>query len=291
VLAEPVGRNTAPCLGFAAIKVLKEVGDVPMLCLPADHLILNEDEVRRTYQAALNCAREQDVLVTIGIRPSAPETGYGYIHQGEIAGADERTSMALMHVKEFVEKPDRATAEQYLKSGAYFWNSGTFAWRPSVLLRAINQYLPDLGASLERIGECFGKADEFDLVAKEFESITKISVDYGVMEQAQNVLMVPGSGFEWNDVGSWSAWADCAEEAQVDLESPSNIAYNPGETVFVDAKHSAVYGEGRAVAVVGLEDVIVVETKDAVLVCHRDRTQEVKDVVEYLDSKGRKDLL
>ncbi len=285
VLCEPSARNTAACIGYAAAKVLAEVGDVPMMCLPADHIVHGQDEITAVYRDACELAAADDVLVTIGIRPTAPETGYGYIKRSDSV-TPLKSGSAAYKVECFVEKPDRATAEQYLVSGEYFWNSGMFVWRPSVILAALEEFLPEQHAILERIAACFGTDDEYSKIAELYSTIEKVSIDVGVMEQAQNVLMLPGETFSWSDVGSWSAWSESKMEA---ADASGNIV--EGDAILIGSKNTTVVSEERLIAAVGVEDLIVVDTPDAVLVCHRERSQEVKDVVEALRKNGRNDLL
>lgn len=304
ILVEPIPRNTAACLGFAAVRILKEIGDIPMLCLPADHFISEDAEAGRkagtdsqgTFQpgalmqcieSALHVAKTNDVLITLGIRPVAPETGYGYIHRGDAFPNDfeNDSGMSVFRVRQFVEKPNRERAEEFLKTGEYYWNSGMFVWRPRVLLNAIKRFLPELHAQLEEIGQFLGSAEENQRIAQVFDLIKPISVDFGVMEKSDQTVVVPASGFHWCDVGSWSAWADCF------AEKGKNGNFLAGEGVFIDSKDCTVLGGKRFIAVTGLQDIIVVETEDAILVCNRGHAQEVKRVVDYLKEKKRNDLL
>ena len=286
VLCEPCARNTAACIGFAAIKVLHAVGDVPMLCLPSDHVVHGVDEIVSVYQDACALALEQEVLLTIGIRPTGPETGYGYIQRSEETVAMQSGSPAWK-VNRFVEKPDRQTAEQYLLSGEYFWNSGMFVWRPSVVLAAIEQFLPELSNVLDKISAAFDGPNEYDEIAKLYRSIDPVSIDVGIMERAQNVLMLPGEAFTWSDVGSWSSWSEARAEESADGDG--NIA--EGDAIFVGTRNTTLVGQRRLIAAVGTEDLIVVDTPDALLVCHRDKAQDVRVVVEELKKNSRSDLL
>lgn len=287
ILAEPCARNTAPCIGFAAACVLEFVGDVPMLCMPADHLIPNEYAIKNAYMTALEVARAEDVLVSIGVVPTAPETGFGYVRRGSKRSYGMQCMSRVYDVEEFVEKPDFQTAQQYLKSGEYFWNSGTFAWRPSVLLNAIELFLPDLGEKLREIKSLFRKPDSYDEVSRLYESLSKVSIDYGVMEHAKNTVIVEGQGFDWDDVGSWSAWVECNSGK----DAHEIVVQGATEVVAVDSKNCGVYGGKRCVALVGVEDIIVVDTPDALLICHKDKAQDVKTVVDELQSRDRNDLL
>ncbi len=288
ILAEPLARNTAACVGYGALHILQSVGDVPMLCLPADHVIHGELQIRKVYESAIRLAAEQDVLVTIGIRPTSPETGYGYIHCGEEEQkATESDALPHYRVSSFVEKPDRATAQQYLLSGEHFWNSGMFVWRPSVVLAAIDRYVPALGAALKELGPLLKSGGSPEDISRLYEQLESVSIDVGVMEQADNVLMIPGEGFMWSDVGSWSSWVDTV--AAKGAGEDGNISR--GEVALTNCKNCAVIGNKRMVAAVGLEEIVVVDTDDAVLVCNKSSAQDVKQVVDLLKKSGREDLL
>lgn len=291
VLSEPTPRNTAACIGFAAARVLHEIGDVPMICMPADHMVWGADELLRILASAAELAAKQEVVITLGMKPTAPETGFGYIQRGEaVAGLGG----SFFQVKRFVEKPDKPTAQSYLDSGEYFWNSGMFVWRPSVALKEIAAHLPNLSKGLGELAaqwkeraepaEAFRKADAL------YRSFESISIDVGVMERSKNVLMMSGDTFRWNDVGSWSSWADV--EAG---KAGENGNFTQGDVVLVDSERCFVLGNkrpgGKLIAGVGLEDVIIVETDDAVLICKRESAQQVKAVVDALKKSGRDELI
>jgi mannose-1-phosphate guanylyltransferase len=270
ILAEPQGRNTAPCLGLAAVKILSAVGDVPMLCIAADSLIRGDAELRKLYASAIELANDKDVLITIGIKPTYPETGYGYIYCEEqdwlvgLSGAPKK-------VVSFKEKPDLKTAESYIVNGNYFWNSGMFVMRPSILLKAIEQYEPDLFQGLVEIRR---NLDDAKAVKAIFENLKSVSIDIGVMEKAENVVMFPGINFQWCDIGSWKSWADLM------LENADNYSNVP--VAFVESKNCAVYTTTktpqRTIGVVGLENVVIVDTPDGLLICNSDSSQEVKKI-------------
>ena len=287
VLSEPVAKNTAPCIGYAAIRVLQDVGDVPMLCMPADHLIKEEEGLRKVLRSAAELAAKQDVIVTVGIKPTHPETGYGYIRRGA------KKEGSIFEVQSFVEKPDRTTAEKYLQSGEYFWNGGMFVWRPSVALKEIRARLPKLADGLDEIAAIWksdGDSPAGDAkIAKIYASFESISVDFGIMEHAQNVFVISGETFQWSDVGSWSSWAD---EQSGKLNADGN--FTQGDVVMVDSRGCYVLGNGsqkKLLAGVGLKDLIIVETDDAILICSREHSQDVKQIVDGLKAKNRKELL
>ncbi len=286
VLVEPMAKNTAACIGFAAIKILSSIGDVPMICLPADHLIHGVPEILEVYRRALDCARASDSLVTIGIKPTHPETGYGYIQRGAPSGD------GIFGVERFVEKPNARTAEEYMVDGGYFWNSGMFIWRPSIILAAMKRFVPELHAALLEIQGCFGTKDEAEGVKRIYSQIKPVSIDVGVMEKAENVLMLAGDSFRWSDVGSWAAWVESLE-AGVHRDAANVVE---ADALMIDSERCAVVGceqheMRRFIAGVGLKDIVIVETEDAVLVCHRDRAQEVKRVVDAIRESNRQNLL
>ncbi|MCB0343725.1 MAG: mannose-1-phosphate guanylyltransferase [Bdellovibrionales bacterium] len=284
VLAEPIARNTAPCVGYAALRVLESVGDVPMIVLPADHYIREEQGLLEVCRRGAELARRRDVLITIGIPPSSPETGYGYIQAGPPLTSEDRS---VLSVSRFVEKPDRATAETYLASGDYFWNSGMFIWRPSVVLSAISQHLPELAKSLEKIRHCMGSGSPESEIEAEFASIGPVSIDVGVMEKAENVAMMPGTSFSWSDIGSWDAWGDLMRRSGSDEQG--NVL--SGDVLAIDCNNLVAVAKERLIAAVGLNDVIIVEAGDAILVCPSSRAQDVKRIVEEIKRAGRQELL
>ena len=285
VLSEPMARNTAACIGYAAGVILDSVGDVPMLCLPADHVVHGQQQILDVYSKGIELAKASDVLVTIGIRPTLPETGYGYIE------VDNFSQDGAAKVKNFVEKPDRATAESYLAAGNYFWNSGMFIWRPSVILNEIKKHLPQLSEALEKIREAMRDGIDDEAVASLYADLESVSIDVGVMERSDDVVMLSGEGFMWSDVGSWSSWAevqkDRLEESNVDNDSQ----IVEGEGVAVACRDVTILSKSRFVAAVGVSDVIIVDTDDAVLVCARQEAQRVKEVVQFLSDSKRDELL
>jgi mannose-1-phosphate guanylyltransferase len=281
ILIEPVGRNTAPCIGLAALHIQRRAGDAVMLVLPSDHRIGDEDGFRRVMKAAAQAAESKDCLVTIGIRPTGPETGYGYLEQGEHFAAIGEDH--LFHVRSIREKPPREEAERFLAQGGFFWNSGMFAWKASTILQSIGRHLPDLDRGLAKIREAIGTDREADVLGRTYRELPSVSIDYGVMEKARDVLIVPGS-FGWSDLGSWDAlW-------EVSRKDGRDNAVR-GSFIGIDAARSLVHSPGKLVALVGVEDLLVVETDDALLICRRGRSQDVKKVVETLEKEGREEYL
>jgi mannose-1-phosphate guanylyltransferase len=276
ILIEPVGRNTAPCIGFAALHILKRVPDAVMLVLSSDHRIGDEAAFLRIMQAAAEAALQGDPLVTIGIRPTGPETGYGYIEQGELVsknGPDE-----IYRVRSIREKPPLEQAERFLAQGGFSWNSGMFVWKASTIIKAIGLHLPDLQRGLLKIRETLGTDREEEVVGAIYSGLQSVSIDYGVMEKAKDVLVIPGA-FDWSDLGSWDAlW-------EVSKKDENGNAVR-GEFIGIDAANSLVHSSGKLVALVGVKDLLVVETKDALLICRRGRSQDVKKIVESLEKSG-----
>jgi mannose-1-phosphate guanylyltransferase len=276
VLGEPCGRNTAPCIGFAAEVLYARDPDAVLAVLPADHHIANEAAFAEVVAQALALAGAEDRIVTVGIKPGRPETGYGYI----------RTSAAparggAFDVEAFVEKPDGVTARRYLESGRYLWNSGMFFFRADRIRAEIRRHLPDMAAAFDAIGAaCAGGGDPAAAVGRVYPGLRAISIDYGVMEKAAGILVVPGD-FGWNDVGSWTALSDISEH-----DADGNVAV--GETLLKRAKGNIIVAEsGQLVSVVGVDGLVVVATKDAILVCPKDHSQEVRDVVAELERRGQ----
>jgi mannose-1-phosphate guanylyltransferase len=276
ILIEPVGRNTAPCIGLAALHILRRVPDAIMLVLPSDHRIGDEATFLRIIQAAAGAASQGDALVTIGIQPTGPETGYGYIEQGDplsAGGADE-----IYRVRSIREKPPREQAERFLAQGGFSWNSGMFVWKASTIIEAIGRFLPDLEQGLLQIREALGTDREEAVVSAVYTGQKAVSIDYGVMEKAKNVLVVPGA-FGWSDLGSWDALWEVSEKDE-------NGNAVRGEFIGVDAANSLIHGNGKLIALVGVKDLLVVETNDALLICRRGRSQDVRKIVEILEKKG-----
>ena len=276
ILAEPCARNTAPCIAFAAAVIEKKYGDAAMLVLPSDHLISYEKIYVSTLRKAISVAEEGSNLVTIGITPTYPETGYGYICFGDENGS-------AFAVERFVEKPDLATAKSYLASGNYLWNSGMFVWKASSILGNLRELMPEVYEGAVRIGESFGTESFGAVLEKEFAAFPSESIDFGVMEKAKNIYTIPGS-FGWDDVGSWLAIERINQTD--DLKN-----YFDGDVVAVDSKRTTVCGGKRLIAAIGTRDVIIVDTDDVLLVCSKNNTQDVKKAIAQLKEQGRTELI
>ncbi len=288
LLAEPMGRNTAPCLCLAALHVLRKDPNGIMVVLPADHYIGNHRGFRKTLETAVTFARKQDYLITLGVRPTEPETGYGYIERGDsLANVGK---VAIRAVKSFREKPTRAKAQAYLRTGKYFWNSGMFIWRASVFREAVKEFLPDLHRPMENLEKSMGTSREKRTLQKAYGECPSISVDYGIMEKAKNVALIE-AGFSWSDVGSWAALGKIRSR---DKDGNAKILCprtKRGQVVLLDSAGCVVRSEEKLIAVIGLKDTVVVEAGNAVLVCPRDRSQDVRRVLKELQDRDLKEYL
>lgn len=272
ILVDPYRRDTAACIGLAAVYLSKVAPDAIMGVFASDHFIGLEDRFAGVVLAAERLAQDGHV-VTIGIRPTGPETGYGYIEAGD-AFADMGDHKALKVVR-FVEKPNREKAEEYLAAGNYFWNSGMFVWSIPTVLNLFEKHLPDTYARLMRIRDAIGTPDEREIVDSEYKEMQRISVDFGIMEKLDDLLVIPGD-FQWNDIGSWATVCDIA-----DKDGDGNACKT--RHIGIDTHGCLIVGaEDKIVATIGVEDLIIVDTDDALLICRRDRAQDVKKVVDKL---------
>ncbi|HIJ86469.1 MAG TPA: NTP transferase domain-containing protein [Desulfuromonadales bacterium] len=282
VIAEPVGRNTAAAIGLAAALIAAREPSGIMVVLPADHFIKNETALRDTLVFAGKAA-ESGSLVTLGILPSHPETGYGYIE----ADMTELTGQGPFPVARFVEKPPLEEAVRYLDEGNFFWNSGMFIWRADTILEEMAAYMPSLRAQLEPLLHpgTTGDAALKERIVALYQDVESISIDYGVMEKSAKVLMVPVE-MGWSDVGSWSALPEVVEP-----DSVGTVCVNAAGHIAVDSSDNLIYADGRMVATVGVHSLVIVSTPDAIMVCDRERCQDVKKVVEQLGAKGLTEYL
>jgi mannose-1-phosphate guanylyltransferase len=284
LIVEPCARNTAPCIGLAALHVARRDPRGVMLVLPADHHIARPAAFRAALRAAAALA-ERGSIATVGVRPDRPETGYGYIRVGApLRAGGTRPGLRPRKVERFVEKPDLPTARRYLADGGYLWNSGIFAFRADVIREEIRRSLPALHEQLERIDAALETGRARRVLQQAFPLCPSISIDYGVMEKSDRMAVVPGD-FGWSDVGSFAALPEVRAADRSD-----NVT--EGEALVVDGRRNVVLAhDRRPLAVVGLDDVVAVDAGDAVLVCHRERAQDVRKVVDELRRRGRGDLL
>jgi len=282
-IVEPCARNTAPCVGLAALHVAGREKKGIMAMLPADHHIGRPEAFREALTAAARLA-EQGHIATIGIRPHAPETGYGYLKVGARLPGKGKAGASAHKVERFVEKPDVVTAARYLADGSYLWNSGIFVFRADVILEEIKKAMPVLGEQLSAIQKALGTPGYQRTLARVFPDCPSISIDYGVMEKSQRIAVVPAD-FGWSDVGSFAALPEVRETDHL-----GNVA--EGDALVIDGRNNVVLAtKHRPVAVVGIDDVVVVDAGDAVLVCRKDRAQEVRKAVDELARRGRDEVL
>jgi mannose-1-phosphate guanylyltransferase len=282
IIIEPEGKNTAACIGLAAVHIQKRTPDDVMVVLPSDHAIADSLKYLSVIAAA-DAASNEEGLVTIGIKPSSIQTGFGYIEQGDFSR--EINGEKVFRVKSIREKPDFSTAKEFVEKGTFYWNSGMFIWKTSAILHQIKRQLPELYKGLEKIRESLGLPEEIKTVPRIYKKLASISIDYGVMEKAENVFMLEGD-FGWSDVGSWdSLW----ELSPKDMKG--NAALNGSRTISEDSEGSLIYNPRRLTALVGVKDLIIVETKDALLICKKGRSQDVKAIVEKLEMEKRKEYL
>jgi len=278
ILCEPVGRNTAPCIALGAVHIAKKYGDAIMTVLPSDHLIKMPALFRDTLSAAAETAEAGRNIVTIGITPDEPETGYGYIQ----FQPDERLGRAYS-VARFVEKPDLQTAKKYVDSGEYLWNSGMFTWKVSTILDNLNRFLPEMTEGLGKIRDAVGTEDYENVLEEEFGRFPSVSIDYGVMEKADRIYTLAGT-FGWDDVGSWLAVSRIRSRDE-------NGNTLDGKVIAIDTENSIIQGRDRLIAAVGISDAIVVDSGDAILICEKDRAGDIKKVLQAIRDRNMTDYL
>jgi mannose-1-phosphate guanylyltransferase len=288
LLLEPMGKNTAPCLCLAALHIQKKNPQAVMVALPADHFIADRPGFLRTLRSAVKFAATQAVLVTLGVRPSEPETGYGYIQKGEALGMTQ--GMPIFRVKAFREKPTLPKARAYLRRDDYFWNSGIFIWQAGVFLEAVKKFLPRLYGEMMPLQNSLGTPRERKALEKIYARAQSVSVDYGIMEKADNVALLEAR-FSWNDVGSWAALGKIWPKDDKGNVLSGGATPARRKILAIDSAGCLIRGEEKLIAVIGLKDTIVVEAGNAFLVCPRERAQEVRKVLQELKDRGWKEYL
>jgi mannose-1-phosphate guanylyltransferase len=284
IIGEPVGRNTAPCIGLASTILRQFDEQAKMIVLPADHLIENVEEFTRAVKAGLKFIEQQDAIITMGIVPTHPETGYGYIQYIEDAyyNVDEN-NVGIFKVKTFAEKPSLDVARVFLESGDFLWNSGMFIFRADVILKEMEKQLPDLYHAMKKIEKAIHSSNYQKILEQVFAEIKSISIDYGIMEKANNVFVIKAD-LKWSDLGSWD------EVYRLRTKDKNNNAII-GDTYIKDSNNNLIMSSKGFVGVIGADDLIIINTKDGLLVCKKDRTQEVKEIVDYLKRKGLSDYI
>lgn len=278
VLCEPLSRNTAPCIGLGAVHILKKNEDAIMMVLPSDHLIKYNSMFLSTLKDAIEIAKKDTNLVTIGITPDYPETGYGYIKFNPSVCEGR-----AFKVDGFVEKPNKETAKEYLASEEYLWNSGMFVWKATSILKKMKEFIPDIYNGLKCIEQTIG-TDEGDIVLeKEFHEFQSISIDYGIMEKSNNIYTLPGT-FGWDDVGSWLA----VERIKTSNEFGNVVN---GNVITIDSINCIIEGTNKLIATVGIENLVIVDSEDATLICDKDSAGNIKKVLENLKICNRNEYL
>lgn len=273
ILIEPSGRGTAPCIGLAALHLRRRDPDAIMAVLSADHRVEQADRFCTALAVGAEMA-QQGALVTLGIQPTAPSTGYGYIRRGEALLQDG--PHAVFRVRAFAEKPDAERARSYLASGDYFWNAGMFVWRTDRILHELAQHRPALAQQLDQIDAALGTPEQHQVLEQVWAGIENIAIDVAVMEQTRQAAVIPAD-LGWSDVGDWDS---LAETLPKDVHGNAVV----GNYIGVDTHNSLIYGNGRVVATIGVQDLVIVDTHDAILICSRERAQDVKAMVAKLQN-------
>jgi mannose-1-phosphate guanylyltransferase len=291
IIEEPVARNTAPACGLAAFLIERENPQAVLGVFPSDHVIADEPRFLKALQKGIGLAAAGENIVVLGIEPTRPETGYGYIETGEDDGAE-----AALRVRRFTEKPNLNRAQEFVASGNYYWNSGMFLWSAKTLANAVREHLPEMAPLLEKITASFGKP-EFETVFRElYPKCENISVDYAVLEprsakgeHASHLYCVPAE-FAWNDLGSWASLYEYQMETRLRGDGDGNVAESDGHLT-IEAGNNYIYSPKKFVALVGVENLVIVDTEDALLIAHRDHSQDVGKVVKELGLSGRDELI
>jgi mannose-1-phosphate guanylyltransferase len=274
IIGEPEGRNTAPCIGVAAAIIQENASDEEiMIVLPADHLVHGLSDFKKTLQAGVEYAKENDALITLGIQPTYPETGYGYIQVKEKLYS--KRGKEIFRVRTFAEKPNIETAERFIKSGDFLWNSGMFIWSIRAIMKEIDDHLPELAEDLILLRRYAGKPKFKNVLADIYARTKSISIDYGIMEVAKNVGVIKAN-FTWNDLGSWEAVYNISKK-----DKNGNVCHTKKE-ILLDSNNNYFYSPKKIVAAVDIEGLVVVDTPDALLICNKEKSQRVKFIVDFL---------
>ncbi len=279
-IEEPSGKNTGPCIGLAAIIIANKNPEAVMGVFPADHMIEESEKFMSSVETGAIVAETHRALVTFGITPTSPSTGYGYIQYDKNKPLPKGE---VYKVKAFAEKPNYSTAKRFVESGDFLWNSGMFIWKATSILEAMKNYIPNMYVSLENIKVSIGTPQYTSVLKKEWATIQSISIDYGVMEKANNVYVVK-SDFEWNDVGSWDAVYNLKEK-----DSSGNV--QNGNVLTIDSSNCLIHSEKRLIATIGIENLIIVETNDAILITKKGESEKVKDMFDLIKRSNSENLL
>lgn len=278
ILCEPAGRNTAPCIGLGAVHIEKKYKDAVMIVMPSDHLIKYNKIFVNALIEACKLAEKESNIVTIGITPRSPETGYGYIKFNP-----DKVEGGAYAVDFFVEKPDLKAAKEYLDTEEYLWNSGIYIWKTSTILSNIREFLPDLASGLNIIQRHIGTPEENVVLRQEFLKFDAISIDHGITEKADQIYVLPGA-FGWDDVGSWLAVGRIRK-------SNDNGNVVEGDIITINSTDNVIQGEKKLIAAVGIKDMIIVDTEDAILICAKNSVNDIKKVLENLRICNREEYI
>ena len=285
IICEPIGRNTAPCIGLACVFINKFHHEANVLVVAADHIITEEDEFHRVIKSGLNFVKENGGIVTLGIHPTKPETGYGYIQydtdkvfEAELENNGATITEKIYKVKTFAEKPNPEVAKAFLESGDFLWNSGMFIFRTDTMMEEFKNYMPELYSALNHLNERMLSKDFPKILEEEYSKLKSISIDYGVMEKAKEVYIIR-SRFGWNDVGAWDEVYNINEK-----DKDGNV--KQGRTVTINTKNCLIINDQKIAAVIGVEDLLIINTDNGLLICRKGDSQSVKEVVDYLRRKG-----
>src|SRR6266567_5162241 len=291
IVQEPVARNTAPACGLAAFLIERENPEAVLGIFPSDHVIADEPRFLKALQKGIACAADGDNIVVLGIEPTRPETGYGYIETGDYTRDD-----TALHVRRFTEKPNLNRAEEFVAAGNYFWNSGMFLWSARTLANAVREHLPETAPLLESIAAAYGTPDFEAIFHRDYPKCENISVDYAVLEprsakgeHLSNLYFLPAE-ISWNDLGSWASLYEYQLETRLRGDGDGNVADTEGHLA-LDAANNYVYSPKKFVALVGVQNLVVVDSEDALLIAKRDHSQDVGKVVKELTISGRTDLI
>jgi mannose-1-phosphate guanylyltransferase len=290
VVCEPAARNTAPAAGLAAFLIERTNPDAVLGMFPADHVIADEAAFRSVIEKAIALAAVGENMVVLGVKPTRPETGYGYIETGEQLEGD------LARVRRFTEKPNQEKAEEFVAAGNYHWNSGIFIWSARTLANAMREHLPDTAPLLEEIAAAYGTPNFREVFAELYPKCENISVDYAILEprsakgeHRSNLYCLPAD-FGWNDLGSWAALFEHQHELKTNVDNHGNVT-EAASSLAIDAQNNYVFSPKKFVALVGVKDLVIVETEDAILIADRHHSQDVGKIVKELAAQGRKDLI
>ena len=276
-ILEPFGRDTAACIGLASLYIGKKDKNASMVVLAADHLIKEAGAFSKTITSSLKFLTANEYIITIGIKPTRPETGYGYIELGE--KLDCIGDQIFYRVGRFVEKPTLSVATHYLKTGQYYWNSGMFIWRNSTIQKSLSLYMPQLWNGLMHIKQSLGSSEEEMVTEREFSKFKRVSIDYGVLEKSTQAVVVPAN-FSWDDVGTWTAL-----ERVYSLDESGNVIM--GEHVGRDTSDCIVFSQNQLVATLGVKDLVIIQAEGKILVCHKDKAPFLKEIVRMVEEEGK----